>query len=163
MNPIVDWGSGKLYIPNAVQTALIQDSSFEGDMQAGTVTVLSIEEKLSKFKEEKNKASICALKTPTLWLWCNKSRANYSNGKAKQKKWTNTRALMYDSECISNKNCNIDCKITGKCKLFLSKRTKGLFKVKRLNENAMITIRGTPESGCYDLAAAQPALEQAHG
>ena len=54
VNPVVDWGSGKLYVPNSVQTALLQGSWLEGHMQAGTVTVLSTEEELSKLKEEQN-------------------------------------------------------------------------------------------------------------
>ena len=37
VNPIVDWGSGKLYVPNSVQTALLQDSWLEGHVQAGIV------------------------------------------------------------------------------------------------------------------------------
>ena len=30
VNPIVDWGSGRLYIPNAVHTALLQGDWLEG-------------------------------------------------------------------------------------------------------------------------------------
>ena len=35
VNPIVNWGSGKLYVPNSVQTALLHGSWLQGHMQAG--------------------------------------------------------------------------------------------------------------------------------
>ena len=38
---MIDWGSGRLYIPNAVHTALLHSDWLEGHMQLGTVTVLS--------------------------------------------------------------------------------------------------------------------------
>ena len=41
VNPVIDWGSGRLYIPNAVHTALLQGDWLEGHVQSGTVTVLS--------------------------------------------------------------------------------------------------------------------------
>ena len=85
VNPIVDWGSGKLYVPNSVQTALLQGSWLEGHVQAGTVTVLSTEEELSKLKNEENEASISVIKTPKFWQLCDKSRATYSKGGEKQK------------------------------------------------------------------------------
>ena len=80
VNPIVDWGSGKLDVPNSVQTALLQGSWLEGQVQTGTVTVLSTEEELSKLKSDNNETSICVLKTPKFWQWCDKSRATYSKG-----------------------------------------------------------------------------------
>ena len=30
VNPVVDWGGGKLYVPNAVHTALLQGDWLEG-------------------------------------------------------------------------------------------------------------------------------------
>ena len=103
-------GSGKLYVPNSVQTALLQGSWLEGHVQAGTVTVLSTEEELSKLKKEKNKATICVLKTPKFWQWCEMSRMAYSKGEEKQKQWTNLRAIMYDTDSKFNDNYNIECK-----------------------------------------------------
>ena len=46
-------------------------------MQAGTVTVLSTEEELSKLRNEENEASISVIKTPKFWKLCDKSRATY--------------------------------------------------------------------------------------
>ena len=44
VNPVIDWCGGKLYIPNAVHTALLQGSWLENYIKVGTVTVLSSEE-----------------------------------------------------------------------------------------------------------------------
>ena len=41
LNPVVDWGGARLYIPNAIHTALLQDDWLVGHVQSGTVTVLS--------------------------------------------------------------------------------------------------------------------------
>ena len=136
VNPVVDWGSGKLYVPNSVQTALLQSSWLEGHVQAGTLAFLSTEEELSKLKEEKNQASICVLKTPKFWQWCNKSSATYSKGEEKQKEWTNGGALMCDTNCNLNEICNNDCKKNESCKLFVIRTDEGVVKVKRLNNNA---------------------------
>ena len=37
VNPVVDWSSGKVYLPNAVHTALLQGDWLEGHVKAGTV------------------------------------------------------------------------------------------------------------------------------
>ena len=43
VNPVVDWSGARLYVPNAVQTALLQCNWLEGHVQAGMVMVLSRE------------------------------------------------------------------------------------------------------------------------
>ena len=43
VNPVVDWCGAKLYVPNAVHTALLQDDWLADHVQSGTVTVLSNE------------------------------------------------------------------------------------------------------------------------
>ena len=67
VNTLVDWDCGKLYISNTLQTALLQGSWLEGEVQAGIIIVLDTEEELSKLKKEKNETSICVLKKPTFW------------------------------------------------------------------------------------------------
>ena len=49
------------------------------------------------------------------------------------------------------------------CKLFVIRTDEGVVKVKRLNNNARIPVKGTPEAAGYDLAAAQTAVCPAHG
>ena len=39
VSPVIDWSSGKVYLPNAVHTALLQGNWLEGHVKAGTVTV----------------------------------------------------------------------------------------------------------------------------
>ena len=70
---------------------------------------------------------------------------------------------MYDSGCNFDEHCNIECKNTGHCKLFVIITDDGVVKVKKLNENARIPVRGIPEVAGYDLAAAQSAVCPAHG
>ena len=40
VSPVIDWSSGKVYLPNAVHTALLQGDWLEGHVKSGTVTVL---------------------------------------------------------------------------------------------------------------------------
>ena len=51
VNPVVDWSSGKVYLPNAVHTALLQGDWLEDHVKSGTVTVLAGTEELSKMNE----------------------------------------------------------------------------------------------------------------
>ena len=51
VNPVVDWCSAKLYVPNAVHTALLQGNWLADHVQAGTVTVLSSKEDLKTMNE----------------------------------------------------------------------------------------------------------------
>ena len=46
VNSVVDWSGARLYVPNAVHTALLQGNWLQGHVQAGTVTVLSSEVEL---------------------------------------------------------------------------------------------------------------------
>ena len=53
VNLVVDWCGAKLYVPNAVHTALLQGNCLADHVQAGTVTVLSNEEDLKTRNEAK--------------------------------------------------------------------------------------------------------------
>ena len=57
VNPVVDWGGARLYVPNAVQTALLQGDWLAGHVQSGTVTVLSGEEEFEMHEGFKNTKS----------------------------------------------------------------------------------------------------------
>ena len=95
-------------------------------MQAGTVTVWSTEEELSKHKDAKNRARICVLNTPKFWQWCDESRAASSKKGEKQKQLTNVRVSMYNTDCHLKKDCKIDCKKTGDCKLYVIRTDEGV-------------------------------------
>ena len=47
---MIDWGGAKLYVPNAVQTTLLQGDWLEGHVQSGTIIVLFGEEELQCIK-----------------------------------------------------------------------------------------------------------------
>ena len=67
VNPVVDWGGERLYIPNAVHTALLQGDWLEGHVQSGTVTVLSNERELKCLQDQRMQKQLSILKTPKFW------------------------------------------------------------------------------------------------
>ena len=66
VNPVVDWSGARLYVPNVVQTTLLQDDWLEGHMQTGIVIVLSSEQELQLMKEEGMQRKIFKLKCPRI-------------------------------------------------------------------------------------------------
>ena len=64
VNPIVDWLSGKLYVPNAINTSLILGEWMDEQVKTGTVQVLSNEDGLQKLKDQGLKEKIAVLKSP---------------------------------------------------------------------------------------------------
>ena len=64
VNPVVDWSSGKVYLPNAIHTALLQGDWLKGHLKAGTMTVLAGEQELHKMNEAEVKRKISILKCP---------------------------------------------------------------------------------------------------
>ena len=64
VNPVVDWGSGRLYIPNAAHTALLQGDWLEGHVQSGTVTVLSSAKELKSLQDQRMQRQIAIFKNP---------------------------------------------------------------------------------------------------
>ena len=83
VSPVIDWSSGKVYLPNAVHTALLQRDWLAGHVQAGTVTVLAGEEQLRTMNETEDKNKIAILKCPKFW------RVAEKNDKG-QNSWTNS-------------------------------------------------------------------------
>ena len=159
VNPIVDWCGAKLYVPNAVHTALLQGNWLGNFVKVGTVTVLSSEEELNRLKDERIRSSIFVLKAPKFWKWQNEqinSRANLSKGG----EWAFVHA---DDFKISN-DCKNSCnKEWRTCELYVMKTDQGVVKVKRLCNNARLQVRGTAGAAGYDLAAAQTAVVPTHG
>ena len=100
VNPIVDWCGAKLYVPNAVHTALLQGNWLEDHVKVGTVTVLSSEEELDKLKDERFRFSISVLKAPKFWKWQDakiNSRANLQKGG----EW----AFVHADDCKLSNDC----------------------------------------------------------
>ena len=159
VNPIVDWCGARLYVPNAVHTALLQGNWLDHYVKVGTVTVLSSEEELEDLKDERVRSSISVLKAPKFWKWQNEkinSRANLSEGG----EWDFVNA----DDCKLLTDCKNSCNEERRlCKLFVMKTDQGIVKVKRLCNNARLPVRGTTGAAGYDLAAAQNAVVPAHG
>ena len=53
VSPVIDWSSGKVYLPNAVHTALLQGDWLEGHVKAGTMAVLAGEEQLKRMTRDR--------------------------------------------------------------------------------------------------------------
>ena len=51
VNPVVDCSSGKIYLPNAVHTTLLQGGWLEGHVKSGMVTVLAGGHELSRMND----------------------------------------------------------------------------------------------------------------
>ena len=84
VNPVVDWGGARLYVPNAVQTTLLQGDWLAGHVQSGTITVLSEEEELKCMRD--SRIQIAVLKCPKFWREKRDSqnlRANSFKGREK--------------------------------------------------------------------------------
>ena len=164
VNPVVDWHHGKLYLPNAINTALLQGQWLEDHVQAGTVTVLAGQEALRQLAEAEVQRTIQVLRQPKFWQ-CQRStpnsRTNFFKGDVQ---W----GYLYGNNCkICNfeNNCNRECKHMRPCKFFVIKGNEGeeILKVKRMNGNANLPVRGTEGAAGYDLAAAEAAVVPAHG
>ena len=136
VNPIVDWCGVKLYVPNAVHTALLQGGWLDQYVKVGTVTVLSSEEELDKLKDERVQSSISVLKAPKFWKWQNdkiNSRANLS----KRGEW----AFVNADDCKISNHCKNACNEGRRsCKFYVMKTDQGIVKVKRLCNNARLQL-----------------------
>ena len=166
VNPVIDWGGGRLYIPNAVHTALLQGDWLEGHVQSGTVTVLSSAEDLKCLQDQRMQRQISVLKTPKFWTDATGSsilRTKFFDGRAKYAiEWGH----LYDMDCTicKRKNLNVkDCKHKNLCKIYVIKDDEGIVRVRRTNVNAKLPVRSSSGSAGYDLAASENAVVPAHG
>ena len=166
VKPAVDWGSGRLYVPNALHTALLQGDWLEGHVQSGTVTILSSAEELKCLQDERMQRQISMLKNPKLWTDAVGStilRAKFSEGHAKYDvEW----GRLYNKDCITckKKNLNVnECKHQNACKINVIKDGEGIARVRRMNVNAKLPMRSSSRSAGYDLSTAKTAVVPAHG
>ena len=167
VSPVIDWSSGKVYLPNAVHTALLQGDWLAGHVKAGTVTVLAGADQLQAMDDAETKAKITILKSPKFWK-LDQMNANGSNS------WTNFFKGRVQWGYLYNKNCELcklqnsckgECKHMNPCKLYtiVNDRGEDVVTVKRVNVNARLPVRGTSGAAGYDLSAAQSAVVPAHG
>ena len=74
VSPVIDWSSGKIYLPNSVHTALLQGDWLAGHVKSGTVTVLAGEEQLKSMNDAETQKKISILKCPRFWRSTKKMR-----------------------------------------------------------------------------------------
>ena len=78
INPLIDWCSGKIYLPNAIHTALLEGRWLSAEHTTGTVRVLSDSTGLNNVREDQMKNSFAILRTPQFWTAVN-WRTNFVN------------------------------------------------------------------------------------
>ena len=141
INPIIDWSTGRIYMPNAVHTALIEGKWLSTEHATGTVKVLSNSAGLENVSNARLRDSIAILKTPQFWSTIN-SRSNFSKGKA----------------LCTNNSC------TKTSRLFIQNDEEfGHLYVKKMRNTAAIPKRGTAGAAGYDLSAAEETVVPAKG
>ena len=147
VRPIIDWFSGEVYIPYSVSTSLIHGERLQAPVKAGTVIVLSSNEKLKEFQDERVREGWSIIKTPQFW----------------QMKKVESERLWTISPSGGSSYCTLltDMKADDCNKLNCEDANK-LF-VKRLCNNAALPRRGMDGSARYDLSAAQKCIVPAKG
>ena len=166
VNLVIDWSSGKVYLPNAVHTALLQGDWLAGHVKAMTMIVLSNEDDLKKMNESEMQKKIAILKCPRFWQIsadAENSRTNFAKGHVNYNvQW----GYLYQNDCEICKRKNEDvqnCKHNSRCKLYVMKTDEGVVYVKRMTVNAKLPEKGMSRSVGYDLAAVQSVVVPAHG
>ena len=82
INPLIDWCSGKVYMPNAIHTALLEGKWLSSEHTICTVRVLSDSTGLQRVQNDQMKNSLAILRTPQFWTAVN-SRTNFVNAEAR--------------------------------------------------------------------------------
>ena len=145
-------------------------SWLEGHVQAGTVTVLTSEMELEQLKKADVQEKISILKCPKFWRI--KTNDTVNSTAISLKRWEKyvqyeeQWGYLYNDDCLycNRKNeCKEKCKHRNLCKLFVIKIDEEVVKIKRINKNAKLPVRGTAAAAGYDLAAARAAVVPAHG
>ena len=127
--------------------------------------MLSSEEDLQAMNEKRMQEMISILKCPRFWrdptndvnLQTNslKGDVNYDV------KWGHLYSIGCQI-CKKKNQCKGICKHRNSCKLYVMNGEEGVIKMKRMNVNAKLPVRGTAGAAGYDLAAAQAAIIPAH-
>ena len=158
VNPLIDWSSGRVYLPGAVHTALLEGSWLSAENATGTVKILSNSAGLETVQNANLKNSLSILKTPKFWHYIN-SRSNFSKGEE-----------CNISEEKNEKNDGNEKRIAGRIctnsdnRLFIQKDSElGHLYIKKLRNSAAIPKRATEDAAGYDLASAEETVVPAKG
>ena len=153
-----------MYLPNAVHTALLQGNWLEGHVKAGTVTALAGEEQLKKMHESEDRNKIAVLKCPKFLRVAGKATNSWTNSFEERV----SLGHLYKDKCeLCNlkRECKDFCKHRSRCKLYSIVNDKGeeVVKMKRINTNSKLPIRGTSGAAGYDLAVVEATVVSPHG
>ena len=150
INPIIDWCSGRVYLPGAVHTALLEGKWLSSEHAIGTVKILSNPAELKDVQNDHVRNSLSILKTPKFWTLIN-SRSNFSNGAASE-----------ENKKEKEKESLRDCSNSGS-KLFIQKDDCGYLYIKKLRNSAAIPKRATKDAAGYDIASVEETVVPAKG
>ena len=144
VNPVTDWSSGEVYLPNTVHTTLLQGDWLSSHMKVGTMTMLARQQEFQQMNEAEVQKKISILKSPKFWKLSEKNENSWTNSFKGDVQW----GFLYHNECeiCKFKNaCKEECKHRKYCKLFVIRNDEGeeIVKIKRTNVNAKLPIRGT--------------------
>ena len=110
VNPVVDSSGARLYVPNAVHTALLQGNWLEDHVHASTVIVLSSEMELQQMKSAAVQKKISILKCPKFWRIKTSntmnSRANSFKKREKNEQYEEEWGYLYHTDCQFCKDKN---------------------------------------------------------
>ena len=67
VSPLIDWTNGKIYLPNSVSTALLHGDWIEGQVKAGTITILVGQDQLKALEDNHVQKQISVFKSPKFW------------------------------------------------------------------------------------------------
>ena len=119
VNPLIDWCSGRVYLLDAVHTALLEGKWLSSEHAIGTAKIFSDSAGLKSVENAAVQNSLAILKTPKFWTAIN-SRTNFSKG-----------AVHKD------RKEDRDCKISSR--LFIQEdKNFGHFYIKKLKNSAAI-------------------------
>ena len=111
-------------------------------------------------------SQISILKCPKFWRETKTTTNLRSNSFEGRVKYDVEWGYLYDKDCemCKKKNeCKQNCEHRNFYKLYVMRIDEGVVKVKTMNANAKLPVRGTAGSAGCDLAAAQAAVVSAHG
>ena len=144
INPIIDWCSGRVDLPGAVHTALLEGKWLSSEHAIGTVKILSNSAGLKSVENATVQNSLAILKTPKFWTAVN-STTNFSKGAVHQ-----------------DHKEDRDCKISSR--LFIQEdKNFGHLYIKKLKNSAAIPKRATEGAVGYNLASAEETVVPTKG
>ena len=135
-NPLIDWSSGTLYIPDSQSMIRLFGEWLQSKYQTGTVKILYSHEEIESLKNPAVTEKINVIANPRFWQFEN-CRSSFS---------------FKGDEKWKNRYCTIRVDHPVACNL----------KVKRMVNHAKLPIRGSVGAAGYDLHAAEKTVIPAH-